>query len=886
LRSFFATAIAVSLLSLGPGSAFAQTTCGDLSGLVVDASHALIPGAQVSLDGKATRVSDAGGHFSFPCVREGKHTLTATAEGFSSYTIHMTSPYKGDLRMQLVAGTEVGVTVYADEAGMEPAAPGGTNGLALSGRQLQSLADDPDDLLRQIQQLGAMAGGSPSKTTVSVDGFQGDSQLPPKDSIAFINVNPDLFSAEYREPPFGGGRVNIYTKPGAKTYHGAFFATNSSSWMNAADPFATSTGKLGKQRYGFDLSGPIRKEGSNFSLSLEHRSIDSLAVVNAVTLDAAGAPQSTIYNVPTPQALWEASARVDWQLGPKNIFFTSYSTNAKSTTNNGVGGSTLLEAGYGDSFIDQTVRVSNVTTFSPKLMHEARASFEWYDETDTPNSTAPGLQVSGYFTGGGATIGNTVNHRQTLEYDDDFLVTAGRHTMKTGIQFYWKRRDSNLYTNFNGNYVFADIQHYAASTPEEFNNVSGNPNVPFQQYLLNAFFQDDVKLKPNLTLSFGLRYFMETDPDLYRNFAPRVGFVWSPDKKSQWKLQGHFGVFNDQHGGNEIEEMHRLDGVERVSSLVYNPTYGSPLAGATVIHQMRRFAPDFTIGTFVIGEVGVSKDLPWGFNINLEEVQARFLSYGRTVDINQPRDGNPYGTRPFGANLDILQATSNGTGQGHGEIFVVSNFKHKRVQGVVGMVHLNLRDNTNDSLLFQPQSAYSDAGEQVHRSDQGTWQIFGNGSVNLPYKVAVSIDGYAQGHQPFNLLTGTDNNGDGNFNDRPQFAAPGALANGTTVFATPFGLMTNAGPIANGIPLRPIQRNLGTLPWNIHLDANVQRTFPLTHDTKAAHAQSLTVNVRSANFLNYTNVTSEGSVLGSPQFLIPVAADNGRRVEAGLRYSF
>lgn len=67
---------------------------------------------------------------------------------------------------------------------------------------------------------------------------------------------------------------------------------------------------------------------------------------------------------------------------------------------------------------------------------------------------------------------------------------------------------------------------------------------------------------------------------------------------------------------------------------------------------------------------------------------------------------------------------------------------------------------------------------------------------------------------------------------------------------------------------------------------NLQRAFTLTHNAKAEHQQVLTVNLRSSNVLNHLNVTQEGGVLGSPQFGIPYAADNGRRIEAGLRYSF
>jgi hypothetical protein len=58
------------------------------------------------------------------------------------------------------------------------------------------------------------------------------------------------------------------------------------------------------------------------------------------------------------------------------------------------------------------------------------------------------------------------------------------------------------------------------------------------------------------------------------------------------------------------------------------------------------------------------------------------------------------------------------------------------------------------------------------------------------------------------------------------------------------------------------------------------------NNPKAEHPQTLTFNVRSSNMLNHLNVTSVGGVLGSPLFGRAYAADNGRRIEAGMRYSF
>jgi hypothetical protein len=96
---------------------------------------------------------------------------------------------------------------------------------------------------------------------------------------------------------------------------------------------------------------------------------------------------------------------------------------------------------------------------------------------------------------------------------------------------------------------------------------------------------------------------------------------------------------------------------------------------------------------------------------------------------------------------------------------------------------------------------------------------------------------------------------------------------------TKYGLLTNFG--GNGI----LPRNIGTMPWTVHLDMNLSRSFAIDSHS-SDHPQTLAVNLRSANILNHTNVTSVGNTLGSPLFGVPYDADESRRLELGLRYSF
>ncbi len=870
-----------------------QSACSGapLSGIVVDTTGAIVFGASVIVDSGVSASSGSDGHFRFPCLTTGKHQLDASSASFAPRSMAVTTPLRsGELRIVLqpdaVATT---VEVDADPTPVETSVNSTGASQTISGQRLQTLADDPDDLLRELQQLAAAAGGSPGNATISVDGFQDSSTLPPKSSIAYVKVNPDLFSSEYREPPWEGGRAEVYTKPGATAYHGALFATNSSVWMNARDPFSISRAAIGKQRYGFELNGPVRKQGSNFSMTLEHRSIDNFAVVNAYTLDANGNQVNTIQNVPTPQRLWVATSRVDWQLGPKNIAFLSYSTSVNHLQNVGVGGSALQESGYGESDSENSVRASNVTTFSPKMIHEARLGLSWNDGTESPTSLAPSVQVSGFFTGGGSANGNQDIHKLRVEYGDDVIITPKNHSIKAGLQFIMYDEHDRVPTNFNGTYIFQDAAHYLSNTAQQFSNVAGDPHIGFVQFRPALFYQDDWKLRDNLTISYGLRYYMQNDPLVLNGATPRFGIAWSPDAKKKWQLHAHLGEFVGQYRTPIELEIQREDGVHRVVSQVYNPAPNNPFgAGSVPIHEVRSFAPGFKNNSYGLAEVSADRELPFGFRLSGELMGIRIWDDARTLNINSPLNNDPNGARPFAPNLNMLQTQNSGYALGDIEFASLSNFAHKRFGFIFGTVRVNIRDNTNDSTLYQPQSAYTDAGEVARRSGNYLWQSFSNVNVTLPYKVQLTANYFGSGNGVFNITTGSDNNGDGNYNDRPQIASPSEplcgspsqAASSSCAVQTSYGLLTDSGGI--GV----LRRNTGAMPWTFHLDSNIQRAWVITRNKKADHQQTLTANIRSSNLLNHTNVTAVGSVLGSPQFNLPYAADNGRRIEGGLRYSF
>ena len=180
-----------------------------LAGTVRDTTGATVAAAAVTLDDGYSTQSDREGRFHFACVPEAAHVLQITAESFAPLSIELAKQrVHADLLAVLQPG-QVQQTVDVNDSDEVQGVDSTETGAArtLKGRDLENLAEDPDDLLRELQQLAAGAGGDPSKTIISVDGFQDSTHLPPKSSIAYIKVNPDLFSAEYGEPPYEGARV-------------------------------------------------------------------------------------------------------------------------------------------------------------------------------------------------------------------------------------------------------------------------------------------------------------------------------------------------------------------------------------------------------------------------------------------------------------------------------------------------------------------------------------------------------------------------------------------------------------------------------------------------------------------------------------------------------
>lgn len=890
------------ILVFGAIEALSQTDCSSgqiIGGRVLDSTRAVIVDTRIVLDGTRTTRTNKAGEFSLGCVAPGAHTIVATVEGFAESATDLLVDDHGQQSLSItLRPAEVLMNLDVSPETMESQGLGGGPAKELSSHDIEQLADDPDELERQLRVLAATAGGAPSVAMITVDGFQTPSHLPPKAAISYIRINPDLFSAEYTDPPYDGARIEVYTKAGQDRFHGSVFGDFSERFLNAKDPFAPSKAAISRRRLGFDLVGPILKKHLDFSLGLEHRQIDDFSVINAISLDNSGNPLALHLTAPVPQYLWRGNASLNWLVAEKQSMFLTFTSNVSSMDNVGVGGNVLIEHGYSTGLSEHAVRLSHVYAASDKSMNEAKLGIQATRIENQPNLRASELIIAGSVTAGGAPVQDSRESTVIAEVDNYTTLIRGRQSLKFGVQSNLLFDDQTSRRGFNGSFLFGGglapelTSQQAAATTVQISGLEqyrrallglpggsastysishGNPSFGFSQTRIGIFIQDQVKLSQQLQLSLGFRYSLQTAPTSVRNFGPRAGLSWSVGKERRWVLRGRVGLFQSPIPSTAFAETLRLDGEEREAQLFYSPNLGNPTSGGKSIATLQQFAPNTSQNIALQGHVGVEHDLGRKWHAQANMYLIRGWDTLRTLNVNSPFDGNPFGMRPGKPAMNIFQFQQSGSIGGNIFMASVDHASQKKWFIFAAYIRNDLRSRADGS-TFSPQSAFSDEGEKARQSTQITHRIITVGQLTLPKHTVLSSNLDLASGLPFNFVTGTDTNGDGIFNDRPRY---GNVSDPNTI-------ITRYGPLTNSGGFGVVPRNTGTMPWTLHLDANLSHSFSLGKHSK----QAIAINLRSTNLLNHTNVTSVGGVLGSSFFGTPVSADKGRRIEIGGKWSF
>src|ERR1700722_1924016 len=205
----------------------AQSGTGSIHGQVPDQSGGAVPNAPVTATGPSGQVIPAqanpNGIFDFKDLPPGRYTLDAVVPGFAPFKKEGVEVAAGQTQQANISLSieqqQQQVTVTGDIPTLDLTPSNNASSVVLSGKELEALPDDPDELQSDLEALAGPSAG-PNGGQMYIDGFTAG-QLPPKSSIREIRVNQNPFSSEYDK--LGYGRIEIFTKPGTDKYHGQFF---------------------------------------------------------------------------------------------------------------------------------------------------------------------------------------------------------------------------------------------------------------------------------------------------------------------------------------------------------------------------------------------------------------------------------------------------------------------------------------------------------------------------------------------------------------------------------------------------------------------------------------------------------------------------------------
>jgi outer membrane receptor protein involved in Fe transport len=419
---------------------------------------------------------------------------------------------------------------------------------------------------------------------------------------------------------------------------------------------------------------------------------------------------------------YEATGRVDFQLTSKDRFFSRYIFQDDSTSNVPLG---LAGGAQGQIYNvpgrSQQIGLDLTHTFNPSLLNQVRFSYSRarseFDGGGFPTCllTTFGLcppqiiiQDPSSLSVGQSLIfpqGRIIN---IYELQDNASLVHGKHVMKWGGQYDRQRSPNYGLFEQNGFFIFPTFDSFIANTPGLTQVAYGQPVLRFKENDAAFYYQDDWRVRENLTVNLGLRwefYSQPTNllsdesaaqqsgpnhlwdqnlplslttvpkvPNHYRNFGPVIGFAWTPRMlpglfgNDRTVIRGGFRIAYDfayYNLGTNVEGSAPFTNLATIPNAAGTGAAGLPnvsnLDGASIAAALFPLAPK--------GNPGFATELQFGQNFRNPYSEQWNLGFQRQINSKMAAEVRYVGNhdiaqfQEINGNPDVLAYTSNGFGK-------------------------------------------------------------------------------------------------------------------------------------------------------------------------------------------------------------------------------
>ena len=301
-------------------------------------------------------------------------------------------------------------------------------------------------------------------------------------------------------------------------------------------------------------------------------------------------------------------------------------------------------------------------------------------------------------------------------------------------------------------------------------------------------------MRPDFTLSYGIRYEGQNQINDHADFGPRFSFAWAVGGKSKpakTVIRGGYGWFFDRFQYTNVLQAIRQNGINQQQYVVKNPAPDVTAATASqaaseAAPTTYSIAPSLRAPVNMQAAIGIEHRFGQKITIASTYINSRGQHQLYTDNINAFLPGtydNTTGTgvRPNGINENTYQYQSGGI---YHQNQLITNFSvRERKVTLFGFYMVNFAKADTSGVTYFPSNQFDPRADYGRSTFDVHNRFLLGGNYLAPFGVSISPFLVTDSATPFNITVGQDLNGDNQFNDRPSFAT----STSTDVMNTKYG---------------------------------------------------------------------------------------------------